>query len=129
MICAGFGFRTLCPPEELERVLDAALAAAGVARRDLAWLAAPAFKPPLLQDLAARLGLPLAAIEVAQLQGCPLPTLTQSAHVAPRYGVGSIAEGCALVCALDHGSHARLLSARVAAGSATCALAISESTS
>jgi cobalt-precorrin 5A hydrolase len=129
MICAGFGFRAACLPEDLTRAFEAALASAQRQREHVVWLAAPAFKPPLVAALAAQLGIPLASIPLAALQACPLPTLTQSAHVAPRYGVGSIAEGCALVCALQHAPHARLLSARVSAGSATCALAISESSS
>jgi cobalt-precorrin 5A hydrolase len=129
MICAGFGFRDSCPEADLERAFVAALAAAGVERGQVTLWSAPAFKPALVTALAAAQGIPLALIELSTLQHLPLPTLTQSQHVAPRYGVGSIAEGCALAGALRAGAGVRLLGARVSAGSASCALAISESSS
>jgi cobalt-precorrin 5A hydrolase len=129
MICAGFGFRDACPGEDLERAFSAALHAAGVERTQVTLLSAPAFKPPLVRIWATALGTPVALIALETLQHLPMPTLTQSPHVSPRYGVGSIAEGCALAGALRAGTKVRLLGARVSAGSATCALAISESSS
>ena len=129
LICAGFGVRDAGPLEDLERALAAALAAAGLKQAALGTLCAPDFKQARVAPFALTLGLPLALVSLEQLRQGPLPTLTRSPRVIERYGVGSIAEACALLGArrLGPAGRLRLLGPRVSAASATCALAISES--
>lgn len=111
VIVAGFGFSTRATPASL----DSALAAAGPAR--VAALATLAGKAPALAPLAARLGVPVIAVEA------PLPvTPTQSAASLKARGAGSVAEACALAAA---GPGARLIARRRVSADrlATCALA------
>lgn len=128
LICAGFGFRAAGPLEDFERALARALAAAGRTRAEVACISAPGFKPARLTPWAEAAGYRVLQLSLEELQQEPLPTLTQSPHVQAHYGLGSIAEACALVGALRlaPGRRVRLLGARENAGSASCALAISE---
>ena len=128
LICAGFGARDAGPPEDLERSLELALCAAGLTRAALRTLCAPDFKQPRIAHFAQTLGLPLVLVSQEELRQGPLPTLTHSARVIERHGVGSIAEACALLGArrLGPAGALRLLGPRASAASATCALAISE---
>jgi cobalt-precorrin 5A hydrolase len=127
VIAAGLGFRAGSSLAELERGLDAALAAHGRSLSELGCLSVADFKraDSSLAELVARLGKPLYVCSPLALRAGP-PTLTQSSEILRRYGVGSISEACALAGALAHGKQARLLGTRVIAGSVTCALAISE---
>jgi cobalt-precorrin 5A hydrolase len=112
MIVAGFGFRTGADTEALAD----ALAATG-AHPDA--LATAADKAATLASLAARLGLPLHAVPLHDLDQ---PDAAPSPHAPARYHGRSLAEASALAAA---GPGARLILRRVASpcGTATCALA------
>lgn len=115
VIVAGFGCRADTPLASLEAALRLA-----AGDRQPALLAAPADRHALVAPLAARLGLPLLAIEPAML--CAMPTPTRSPVSLARRGVGSVAEAAALAAA---GPGARLLQPRCISPDrrATCAIA------
>ncbi len=117
MIAAGFGFRARATAESLE---DALRRAVDGARIDL--IAAPAGKTshPGLVALAQDLGMPVAAVEAADLAA--QHTATRSAAALAAYSTGSVAEAAALAAA---GPGAQLLGARAVSADrlATCALA------
>lgn len=131
LICAGFGFRSEGPLADFEHALTAALAAAGIERARVRLVCAPGFKPPRIAPWAEQHGYPLHFVSQAELRGDGLATLTRSPLVLSRYGVGSVAEACALLGArrLGAGQRACLIGPRSSAASVSCALAISESTS
>jgi cobalt-precorrin 5A hydrolase len=138
MIAAGLGCRSGCADDDLLLALDGALAAAGCAREALGGLYAPEEKrdEPGLLAAAARLGKPLVLLPRAALLAHGAATITHSAYALAHYGVPSVAETAALAGAALLGAHAepraathgrpRLLGPRQVAGSATCALAITE---
>src|SRR5688572_23212544 len=127
-ICAGFGFRSTAGPQDFQRALAAALAAHALGADVVQAVSQPAFKPASSAEWAEALGYRVVLISRQQLEQPGLATLSHSPHVTARYPVGSIAEACSLLAAqqLYPGKDARLLGPRVSAGSATCALAISE---
>ncbi len=116
MIVAGFGFRTSASAGSL---LDAFEQAVGEA--EPTHLSAPGDKvdAPCLRDVAARLRLPVVAVEAF----VEVETVTQSAKVLAERGVGSVAEAVALVAA---GEGAHLLAPRTISADrlATCAIAV-----
>lgn len=120
MRIAGFGFRTNATVGALRDALAAAGGSTGVAA-----LAAAAGKADAasLRAMAAELGLPVHAIQPEDLAS--VPTLTASARVAERYGVGSVAEAAALAAA---GPGARLLAPRAVSRDGMATAAIAEGT-
>lgn len=112
MRVAGFGLRAAVRTESLR----AALAAAGGGVQALAGI-----RPEALAALAAELGVPVIALTPAALAG--IETLSRSARALARYGVGSLAEACALHAA---GPGARLLGPRVASPDRLAMVAIAE---
>jgi cobalt-precorrin 5A hydrolase len=130
MIAAGLGCRKGCAGEDLVRALDAALEGAGRALSEVHALYAPAFKAEegALVQIAERLGKPLVLLRMEELQLQAAHALTQSAHVAVRFGIPSIAETAALAgaCASSDArdAGAKLLGPRHIAGGASCALAV-----
>lgn len=121
MIVAGIGCRRDCAAEAIVDLVHAAAARAGQAPMRLA---APAFKSaePGLLEAARVLGLTLTLVERGAMQQLQAATPTRSAAVARATGLASVAEAAALAGA---GPGARLLLPRIAAGGATCALAVS----
>jgi cobalt-precorrin 5A hydrolase len=113
MIVAGFGFRKGAGME----ALAAALIATG-GRPDVLATAADKIGPAMVA-LAGRMGLPLHAIALADLDQ---PDAAPSSHAPARYHGRSLAEAAALAAA---GPGARLIARRVPSpcGTATCALA------
>lgn len=111
---AGFGYNNRADLAALQ----GALAASGVIPDALAALEG---KHDLVAELARHLDLPLRIIPLpeARLQIC----LTQSPRSLAAYGLGSVAEACALAAA---GQGARLLDKRIISpdGSATLAIAL-----
>lgn len=111
---AGFGYNNRANLIALQ----GALAASGVIPDALAALKG---KHDLVSELARCLDLPLRIIPLseARLQIC----LTQSPRSLAAYGLGSVAEACALAAA---GQGARLLDKRIISpdGSATLAIAL-----
>jgi cobalt-precorrin 5A hydrolase len=128
MIAAGLGCRAGCPVEHVLAALEQALAAAGCLLHELDGLYTAQFKDeePALLLAAARLGKPLLALPLTELQAQNARALSCSAHNLERFGVPSIAETAALAGAARaaSASQPRLLGTRSIAGSATCALAI-----
>jgi cobalt-precorrin 5A hydrolase len=119
MIVAGIGCRNLCPGADILAVLHDAEARAGVSATALA---APAFKSGEtgLRAAAAMLGLPLHWIDDAALAAAQSRCVTASDRVRAATGHAAIAEAAALAAA---GPRGRLILARIAHSSATCALA------
>jgi cobalt-precorrin 5A hydrolase len=125
MIVAGIGCKRGTSSEEIVSLISAVLATHDIARDKLDAIATEALK-------ADEAGIAGAARQLSvRLVRCPLPdldaiadkVLTHSERVWAIKGVPSIAEASALLAA---GQNARLLGARVAAGDATCAIAIGE---
>jgi len=120
-LVAGLGCRKGVVVEALYGVVATALHHAGQQQRDLVLLAVPAFKQRSGFDLVAqRLGVPLALVEVEDLEAVQAACLTHSSVAQQAVGLGSVAEAVALAAA---GPGARLLGPRIALDGATCALA------
>ncbi|MFZ4809166.1 MAG: cobalamin biosynthesis protein [Hyphomicrobiaceae bacterium] len=120
MTVAGIGCRTGAAAEDILAAVQDALAKAGDVR--LAALATLADKcgETGLVSAARRLGVPLIAVALADMQAVADRAVTRSARVADLKGVPSVAETAALAAA---GDGARLIVARIIAGAATCAIA------
>lgn len=118
MIVAGFGFRQGVGLESLRCALSKASGAHTVDR-----IATLDTKAPEIERLAQDLKRPIRAVSRDEMQ--QQATITQSAASQAAYGVGSVAEACALAAA---GQGAVLLGPRMVAedGTATCALAQGE---
>ncbi len=114
---AGFGFRDGAGIASLR----AALAAAGGA--DIGALASVAEKAgaPVLQALAAEMGVRVIALPASALNG--VETITQSPRLLARFGTGSLAEAAALCAA---GPGAKLLGPRRASPDRMATAAIAE---
>ncbi len=119
IVIAGVGLRRDCPADEIVALVRRAAASAG---REVSALAAPSFKEAEtgLREAAAELGVAVLLVTEADLAAAQAGCLTRSAVAERAVGVASVAEGSALAAA---GSGARLLLARIAGPSATCALA------
>lgn len=117
VIVAGLGFRRGCPADDIVHLVQRAQAQAGCI---VGSLAAPDWKcdEPGLHAAAARLRLPIDFIDITALTAVQPRCPTRSIVAERATGVASVAEGAALAA-----SGGRLLLARSAHGSATCALA------
>jgi cobalt-precorrin 5A hydrolase len=117
MIVAGIGLRA----GATTAAINQALALTGRAPSLLACLETK--ETPALTALAARLALPLVALDEAEIAG--LQTVTCSPRIKSRFATGSVAEALALAAARKGGFKARLIAARVqsSCGMATAALA------
>jgi len=122
MIVAGIGCRKGAAVAEVEAVIAAALARAGLSADALDLIATSAAKggEPGIVAAASALGVPLVAVPPVDLEAAGAHTLTHSERVVALTGVNSVAEAAALAAA---GPTARLLAPRIAVGPATCALA------
>jgi cobalt-precorrin 5A hydrolase len=118
-VIAGIGCRRNCSTEDIVSVVSRASAETGML---VHILAAPAFKSNEagLHEAARQLGVPLILIDVAALLAVQEHCVISSSRAEQVTGVASIAEGCALAAA---GAGGRLLLARIASRTATCALA------
>ncbi len=112
MIVAGIGCRRGCPAEAIIALVHQAGGA------DI--LAAPSWKrdEPGLLEAARLLGLPLRFVDLEAMAALQPLCPTQSAAVARATGLASVAEAAALA------SGGRLTRPRIAAGGATCAVAV-----
>ena len=118
MIVAGFGFRSGVTLAALQD----ALARAGGAE-SVTHLATLAGKAAGLEPLGLALGVPVVALAPEALHG--QATLTQSSRVDAMFGVGSVAEACALAAA---GQGAKLRGPRAVSADGTATAAIAEGT-
>ena len=118
-IVAGIGCRKDCPTEDVLAVVREACLVSGRAVRALA---APEFKRHEvgLHNAARSLGVPLILVSAADLTAAQPRCVTSSAIAERAIGIGSVAEGCALVAA---GTGSQLILPRIAGARATCALA------
>jgi cobalt-precorrin 5A hydrolase len=125
MIVAGVGCRKGASADDIGAVIADALARAGFAPRALDLIAAPELKRDEhgLAAVAAALGVPLVLIAKADLKAAGTRAETRSERVLALMGIPSVAEAAALA---GGGLSARLILPRIAVGSATCALAVSE---
>lgn len=125
MIVAGVGCRKGASADDIGAVIGAALARAGFATQALDLIAAPERKrgEQGVAAAAAALGVPLVLIAEADLKAAGARAETRSERVLALMGISSVAEAAALA---GGGPTARLILPRIAVGSATCALAISE---
>lgn len=122
MIVAGIGCRKGASAAEIEAVIAAALARAGLGEDRLDLIATPAFKGGERGIMAAARarGVPLVLVPQGDLEAADARTATHSARVLAFAGVPAVAEAAALAAG---GSAARLIAPRIAMGPATCALA------
>jgi cobalt-precorrin 5A hydrolase len=125
MIVAGIGCRRGTPAAAIETVITAALARAGLAYGTLDVIAVPAAKEdePGIAQAAASLGVRLVLVPQLELKLAGSRVETRSKRVMDLMGVPCVAEAAALAAG---GPAARLVLARIAVGSATCALARSD---
>jgi cobalt-precorrin 5A hydrolase len=124
MIVAGVGCRRGASAPDIEAAIRAALDRAGVASDALDCIATTAAKngEAGIAAAAAKLGVAVVLVPDAELQAAGSRTATRSERVLALTGVPSVAEAAALAAA---GPSARLISARLVMGSATCAVAAS----
>jgi cobalt-precorrin 5A hydrolase len=125
MIVAGIGCRKGASADDIGAVIADALARAGFATKALDLIAAPELKRGEhgIAAAAAALGVPLILIPEADLKAAGARAETSSERVLALMGIPSVAEAAALA---GGGLSARLVLPRIAVGSATCALAVSE---
>ncbi len=118
-VIAGIGCRRNCSTEDVLFVVARASTKTGML---VNILAAPTFKSDEagLHEAARQLGIPLVLIDAAALLAAQEHCVTSSPRAQQVIGVASVAEGCALAAA---GAGGRLLLARIASRTATCALA------
>jgi cobalt-precorrin 5A hydrolase len=122
MIVAGVGCRKGASAAQIEAVIAAALARAGLGEDKLGMIAAPAFKGGERGIMAAAVarGVPLVLVPQGNLEAAGARTVTRSERVIALAGVPSVAEAAALAAG---GAAARLIASRIVVGPATCALA------
>jgi cobalt-precorrin 5A hydrolase len=122
MIVAGVGCRKGASADDIGAVIGDALARAGVPATALDLIAAPELKRGErgIVVAAAALGVPLVLVPSAELKAAGARVETRSQRVLEMTGVPSVAEAAALAAA---GPRARLIVPRIAARTATCALA------
>jgi len=125
MIVAGVGCRKGASADDIGAVIGAALARAGFGTQALDLIAVPELKRGEhgVAAAAAALGVPLVLIAEADLKAAGTRAETRSERVLALMGISSVAEAAALA---GGGPTARLILPRIAVGSATCALAVSE---
>jgi cobalt-precorrin 5A hydrolase len=125
MIVAGIGCRRGAPAAEIEAAIRAALTRAKLMPAILDAVATSAAKhdEPGINAAAKQLGVSVVLVAEADLLAAAHRTATHSERVRALVGVPSVAEAAALAIA---GPTARLISPRIVAGSAACALAESE---
>jgi cobalt-precorrin 5A hydrolase len=125
MIVAGIGCRLGTPAEEIERAIERALIAFGLASAQVNLIATAAEKAeePGLVEAARRLAVGVVVCATGEMSAVAEHALTRSPRVAALKGVPSVAETAALAAA---GRNGRLLGPRVAFEGATCAIAVGE---
>jgi cobalt-precorrin 5A hydrolase len=125
MIALGIGCRRGASAEDIEAVIALVLSAAVLSVDAVDVVATEASKAaePGIVEVAHRLGRPLAGIVSTELAKVSSLAVTNSERVQRLKGVPSVAETVALAAV---GAHPRLIVARIANATATCALARGE---
>ncbi|WP_223824914.1 cobalamin biosynthesis protein [Pseudomonas profundi] len=125
---AGLGCRKGCSAPELLELLQAALAQSGLAMSELVCLATSEHKQTEagLLILTDQIGLTLATLSVAELDGYDARLEQRSALSLSITGSAGVAEASALAQAERLGGRpARLLCSKIRSANATCAIAVS----
>ena len=125
-VVAGIGFRHAARPEEIVALIERALNAADLPIARLRALATAADRAgePVFEAVAAALAVAALGIDAVALRAVDAHVPTRSPRIEAGRGVGSLAEAAALAGA---GAGATLILPRIKAPSATCALALAES--
>ncbi len=128
MIVAGVGFRRGVEADEIVALVEQALEHAAHALNDLRKLATVETLAtlPAFTEAARRLGVVATPVAQTALSATAPYVHTQSARSIAAHGVGSVAEAAALAAAAPR---PQLILERIASGSATCALARTETAS
>lgn len=128
MIVAGIGCKRGTAAADIETAIRTALSRGGVAIDQLGAIATMVAKQSEFGIAAAarKLGVKLVLVPEHELQEAAPRVATRSERVLNLTGLPSVAETAALAAA---GPGARLIVARIVAGSATCALATREAKS
>jgi cobalt-precorrin 5A hydrolase len=128
MIVAGVGFRQSVAADEIVALVEQALERASFTRDALGKLATVEALAtlPAFTEAARRLDVVAMPVAQAALVEAAPHVRTQSARSIAAHGVGSVAEAAALAAA---GPYAKLILERISSGSATCALARSDTSS
>jgi cobalt-precorrin 5A hydrolase len=123
LVAIGVGCRAGVAGEAVAALVRRALAEAGAPKGEVGMftLAAKADEPGLI-EAARLLGVALTPLPLEALEAQAERIVTPSAAARARFGAPNIAEAAALAGA---GAGGRLLSPRLAADGATCALALS----
>ncbi|HWY84809.1 MAG TPA: cobalamin biosynthesis protein [Roseiarcus sp.] len=123
IVAIGVGCRAGVAGEAIAALARRALEETGApeGERQMFTLAAKADEPGVI-DAARIIGVTLMPLPIAALNAQAERILTPSATVQARFGAPNIAEASALAGAGEGG---RLLGPRLAAGGATCAIALS----
>ena len=126
MIIAGIGCRRGAAALDVEAAIQEALAHAGITAADLGAIATGKAKAAEagIAATAAKLGIDVMLIPDAALKAAGVQVTTRSDRVLALTGVPSLAEAAALAAA---GPSSRLIASRCVVGTATCALATSDS--
>jgi cobalt-precorrin 5A hydrolase len=127
MIVAGVGCRAGASAGEVEAAIAAALDRAGLPAGALGAIATSYAKRSEagIAAAASERGVKFVVVPQAELQAAGSRAVTRSERVLALTGVPSVSEAAALAAG---GPAARLIAPRIAVGSATCALAITEET-
>jgi cobalamin biosynthesis protein CbiG len=123
VLVVGVGARRGVPGDELDALIDAALAGAGLAATDVRALATVNRRAdePGIVAVAARRGWPLLDFGAEELAAESVPH--PSERVLALAGTPSVCEAAALRGARDAGGVAELVVAKLAGGSSTVAIA------
>ena len=126
MIVAGVGCKRGAAAMDVEAAIQAALAHAGITTADLGAIATGKTKAAEagIAATAAKLGIEVVLIPDSALKAAGVRVVTRSDRVLAITGVPSLAEAAALAAA---GPSSRLIASRRVVGTATCALASSDS--
>jgi len=124
MIVAGIGCRRGAAAIDIEAVILAALARAGIRAADLNAIATSTAKETEagIATAASIFGVDVVPIAEAELKAAGARVTTRSDRVLALTGVPSLAEAAALAAA---GPSSRLIASRLVVGAATCAVASS----
>lgn len=122
MIAVGLGFQNHASPQDIVAAVDEALSMAKLQRHDIAVFATGRIKQGMctIVEAASEFSVDVRFVESEELIASQDRTLTHSPRSFARTGVGSLSEAAALAAA---GTRSKLLSARLARGPVTCALA------
>jgi cobalt-precorrin 5A hydrolase/precorrin-3B C17-methyltransferase len=122
-LVVGVGASRNAPADEIDELISASLAGAGVSADSVRALATVDLKAdePGIVEVARRRGWPLVTYPAGELAGVDVPNPSEVVRAA--VGTPSVAEAAALTAARDAGRHADLVAPKRAGAMATVAVA------